>query len=788
MIQKFIDQKIVAAGFSLAVLTLVSVSGVTYYSFNKLIKLSDSRTDTQTELTALKDILATITDAETARRGYIITNLEWHLDPYKRALITLDPKLKELDRLLSKHPEQQHYFKQLQKLIRQRLELLQKSTVLQQKTPKFDDVEIKYTNQGKLIHDQIRAIITQLEQQANQKFQQEQHQVVNQANKTLGFILGGFTLSIGLFGLVYYILIQQIKYRKNADFKFKDLYENAPCGYHSLNKNAVFIEMNNTELSWLGYSRDEIIGKIKFSDIITPESLTTFQTKFPQFIEQGWIQNVEIEMVRKDGTILPVSLNATAIKDAKGNFVATRTTIFDITQRKQAEAALRASEKRLKTIIEAEPECVKILNLDGTLVDMNAAGLKMIEAENLQQVKGHSVCSLIVPEHQELFNQLTQQAAIGNSGTLEFELIGLQGTKRWLESHAVPLRDEQNQIINVLGITRDITEKKLALEAMRESEERFRRAIVDAPIPIMLHAEDGEVIQINRAWEEITGYTQSLIPTIADWTEKAYGEKKELVREDIEKLYNLDQRVAEGEYTLVTRNGETRIWDFYSAPLGKLVDGRHLIISTAIDITARKRVELALQQAKNDLEIKVDQRTTELSQTNRQLEVQLVQRELAEIKLQTISAFQQAILDSANYSIISTTEDGTILTFNTGAEKMLGYSAVEVAGKTSPGIFHDLNEVIARAQELSQELGITIEPGFEVFVAKAKRGEVEEREWSYIRKDGSRLTVLLSVTALRDEQGNITGFLGISSDISEQQAALRFANKLKKLYIKNEIS
>ena len=104
---------------------------------------------------------------------------------------------------------------------------------------------------------------------------------------------------------------------------------------------------------------------------------------------------------------------------------------------------------------------------------------------------------------------------------------------------------------------------------------------------------------------------------------------------------------------------------------------------------------------------------------------------------------------------------------------MLGYSAVEVAGKTSPGIFHDLNEVIARAQELSQELGITIEPGFEVFVAKAKRGEVEEREWSYIRKDGSRLTVLLSVTALRDEQGNITGFLGISSDISEQQAALR---------------
>ncbi|VEP13387.1 putative Histidine kinase [Hyella patelloides LEGE 07179] len=134
-------------------------------------------------------------------------------------------------------------------------------------------------------------------------------------------------------------------------------------------------------------------------------------------------------------------------------------------------------------------------------------------------------------------------------------------------------------------------------------------------------------------------------------------------------------------------------------------------------------------------------------------------------------ALQQAILDSANYTIISTTVDGIITTFNQTAERWLGYQAAEVLGKTTPILIHDPQEVELRSQELSQELGITIEPGFEVFVAKARRGETDEGEWTYLRKDGSRFSVRLSVTALRDEQGEITGFLGIASDLTEAKQA-----------------
>ncbi len=140
-------------------------------------------------------------------------------------------------------------------------------------------------------------------------------------------------------------------------------------------------------------------------------------------------------------------------------------------------------------------------------------------------------------------------------------------------------------------------------------------------------------------------------------------------------------------------------------------------------------------------------------------------------ELERSNRLRTAIVESAAYSIISTDVDGTILTFNQAAERMLWYRADEVIGKTTPQIFHDDDEMKARAASLSHELGHAVEPGFEVFVAKAKTDFLEEREWTYIRRDGSRFPVRLSVTALRDENNDLQGFLGIAYDISEQKRA-----------------
>ena len=123
---------------------------------------------------------------------------------------------------------------------------------------------------------------------------------------------------------------------------------------------------------------------------------------------------------------------------------------------------LSRSEHLLRTIIESEPECVKLLNADGSLRLMNPAGLAMLEAESLGQVAGHCVYPLIVPEHRAQFQELTARVFRGESGSLEFQITGLKGGHRWLESHATPLRDESGKIIFLLGITRDITARKQA--------------------------------------------------------------------------------------------------------------------------------------------------------------------------------------------------------------------------------------------------------------------------------------------------------------------------------------
>lgn len=128
---------------------------------------------------------------------------------------------------------------------------------------------------------------------------------------------------------------------------------------------------------------------------------------------------------------------------------------------------------------------------------------------------------------------------------------------------------------------------------------------------------------------------------------------------------------------------------------------------------------------------------------------------------------QSAIVRSVAYSIIATDIEGTIISMNQAAKNMLWYDAEELVGKHTPEIIHDKDEVIARASELSLELGRHIAPGFEVFVAKADEGMPEEREWTYIRKDGSRFPVKLSVAQLKDEQQQVCGYLGIAYDMTE---------------------
>jgi len=295
------------------------------------------------------------------------------------------------------------------------------------------------------------------------------------------------------------------------------------------------------------------------------------------------------------------------------------------------------------------------------------------------------------------------------------------------------------QVALALESARLFEQTQTALAAAQESENQLTEAMRISQMAnwefdlknLNFHFTDRFFELMGTTAEEHGGYVLSAEKYIQNFT---HPDDVELISGEIQQAMTVTDPDYRGliEYRVLNADGETRFVESqYRLEFDD--DGNPLVaFGSHMDVTERKKAEQALRE---------------------------------------ISELQSAILEGAEYAIIATTPDGTLTAFNPGAEHMLGYKAEEVVGKHDPGIFHDMDEIVERAQDFSEELGYEIEPGFEVFIAKAKQNLPNEHEWTYVRKDGSRFPVLLSVTALRDDDDEITGFLGIASDITERKAA-----------------
>jgi diguanylate cyclase (GGDEF)-like protein/PAS domain S-box-containing protein len=192
-------------------------------------------------------------------------------------------------------------------------------------------------------------------------------------------------------------------------------------------------------------------------------------------------------------------------------------------------------------------------------------------------------CFLNIPS---LANLLPAWIATKTNGAICYSLLGL--------------------VLYLRSFHENLQVQDLSTAPPQLNQELFRRAILEAPVPTMLHAENGEILQINHVWTELTGYSLQDLPTMVAWVEKAFGGQKDILKAQIDQLYSLNQRTFQGEYTVTTCNGDTRVWEFSSAPLGQLLDGRKLVISTAQDITERKQAERFLQESEERLRSVLD--------------------------------------------------------------------------------------------------------------------------------------------------------------------------------------
>jgi PAS domain S-box-containing protein len=249
-----------------------------------------------------------------------------------------------------------------------------------------------------------------------------------------------------------------------------DLYTHAPCGYHSLDADGTFIRINDTELEWLGYARDEMLHHKRFSDLLTPASLEVFRANFPTFKEQGWINDLEFELIRKDGTILPVSLSSTTITDADGNYVMSRSSLFDISARRQAEASLREVERRWRSLLG---------NIRLAVVGVDVTGNVIFTSAFLLELTGYAETELI---DQNWFTQMIPiadqaqlrsmfEAAINREQDLspyyQRAILTKSGDTLMIAWNNTLLHNQQGDIIGTLSIGEDITQRR-AVERLKD--------------------------------------------------------------------------------------------------------------------------------------------------------------------------------------------------------------------------------------------------------------------------------------------------------------------------------
>jgi PAS domain S-box-containing protein len=215
-----------------------------------------------------------------------------------------------------------------------------------------------------------------------------------------------------------------------------------------------------------GYSAEEILEMGCWLPLVHPEDRLEVAS-YLFSLSPGDLKQKEFRIISKEGQTCWINETSRCQAGEKEGELILYGAVKDITERKQAdvqlllrEQALANSERFLKAIIDSEPECIKMLDIDGNLLMMNPAGLKMIDADSFEQVQGQCMFPLITEQHRDDFVSLAQQVFRGIPGTLVFEAIGLKGRHVWLETHAVPFRNEQGEIVALLGVTRDVTERK----------------------------------------------------------------------------------------------------------------------------------------------------------------------------------------------------------------------------------------------------------------------------------------------------------------------------------------
>lgn len=347
-------EKRILAGFFLAIIILVCLGIYSYTNNRKSIKAGRMISHTNEALYYIEQINSNALTIETELLRFNILGDTSFLSFYRNEILQAGKHVRKLQELTKDNPVQQSYIDSLRKVGRKKVDHTQKIIEAKLKSPREISSLIP-SAYNRSIMVEIKQIISGMKDEEMRLLEARMLSTELETQKfNLTFMMLQIFMGIILIVVIFTInknLRRRIKAEdslKHALDDVRDLYDNAPCGYHSLDSNGYFIDVNNTMLHWIGYTKEGVIGKMKFLDVITEGSISVFHREFPAFKERGFINNVEFDILRKDGTSFPVILSSTADKDGNGNFLRSRSSTFDNTERKLAENRIKQLNNELE--------------------------------------------------------------------------------------------------------------------------------------------------------------------------------------------------------------------------------------------------------------------------------------------------------------------------------------------------------------------------------------------------------------------------------------------------------
>ena len=400
------------------------------------------------------------------------------------------------------------------------------------------------------------------------------------------------------------------------------------------------------------------------------------------------------------------------LADAEGRCVGTIGIERDVTERKRAEQALRSSEERWRSIVENEPECVKVLDREGRLLEMNPAGLAMIQA-TLEEVRGKRASGLVAPEDRPAFDEMVAAVFRGETRSLVFDMVGLKGRRLTLETKSVPWWEspEKASVRSLLAVTRDVTERRRSEEALRESERALREAQAVGRMGSYVHDLAADVWTSSDVLDDIFGIGPDYVRDVDGWLALVHPSQRTEMGTYLRQLVG-ERGTFDRDYLIVRRSDGAERWVHGRGVLEHAEDGTPARLRGTIqDITLRKRDEERLKRA-------------------------------------------AAVFSSSREGFVITNADAEVEEINEAFTAITGYGR---------------EEVIGRNLRILQS-GRHAPPFYrEMWARLTGSGQWQGEIWNR-RKDGSVYPEWLSISVIRGERARVAGYVGVFSDISALKA------------------